>query len=81
MNAQKDHLTFKRPRNKYLAPTDYKPPDINVASVPFLSLASAVVMHQGQAAEAAKKSGQLLHIILGSGHCGGVGAQRSEIIE
>ena len=33
-----------------------------------------------EAATAAKTSGHLLHIILGHGHCGGVGAQRIEII-
>ena len=69
--------------------TDYKLPYTHSAGVPFLSLSSSVVMKQGQAAEAAKTSGHilhiilccghLLHIILGSGHCGGVGAQRSEI--
>ena len=39
-----------------------------------------MVTKQGQAAEAANTSGHLLHIILGRGHCGGVGAQRSDII-
>ena len=75
-------------RNRPSQPqTDHKHPNISVAGVPFLSLSSSVVMKQGQAAEAAKTSGHLLHIILcsghllhiilGSGHCGGVGAQRS----
>ena len=35
---------------------------------------------KNEAAEAAKTSGHLLHIILGHEHCGGVGAQRIEII-
>ena len=46
-------------------PPIHKLPNIHVASVPFLSLASAIVMQQGQAAEAAKTSGHLLHIIMG----------------
>ena len=68
-------------------PTNHTLPNNHVASVPVLSLSSSVVMKQGQAAEAAKTSGHILHIILcsahilhiilGSGHCGGVGAQRS----
>ncbi len=65
-------------RNRPSQPqTDNKLPNINSAGVPFLSLSSSVVMKQGLAAEAAKTSGHILHIILGSGHCGGVGAQRS----
>ena len=59
---------------------DYKRPSINLAGVPLLSLSSSVVMKQGKAAEAAKTLVHLLHIILGSGHCGGVSAQRSEIV-
>ena len=67
--------------------TGHKLPKMCFGSVPFLSYSSSVVMKQGQAAEAAKASGHILHIILcgghllhirlGSGHCGGVGAQRS----
>ena len=53
-------------RNRPSQPqTDHTLQNTSVASVPFLSLASAIVMQQGQAAEAANTSGNLLHIILG----------------
>ena len=79
--------SFDLPNRSSQPQTEHKLPNINFASVPFLSYSSSMVMKQGQAAEAAKTSGHilhiilcsghLLHIILGSGHCGGVGAQRS----
>ena len=72
--------SFDLPKGPSQPQTDHKLPNMFFASVPFLSYSSAMVMKQGQAAEAAKTTGHILHIILGSGHCGGVGAQRSEII-